>query len=71
MGWSDDDIKEDLLQQRMEKAASAELANTNVIKHTGTFDDKIYSDYKAALEVGVAGSEEGGEGDAVLAVAVV
>jgi hypothetical protein len=24
MGWSDDDIKEDLLQQRMEKAASAE-----------------------------------------------
>jgi uncharacterized membrane protein YgcG len=68
MGWSDDDIKEDLLQQRMEKAASAELANTaNVIKHTGTFDtvDKIYGDYKAALEGGVgAGGEEGGEGDA-------
>jgi hypothetical protein len=32
MGWSDDDIKEDLLQQRMEKAASAEWLTANVIK---------------------------------------
>jgi hypothetical protein len=65
MGWSDDDIKQDLLEQRMEKAAAAELANTaNVIKHTGMFDnvDKIYGDYKAALAGGaVAGGEGGAE----------
>lgn len=70
MGWSDDDIKQDLIEQRMEKAASAELANTaNVIKHTGMFDtvDRIYGDYKMALNGGVP---EGGaptdaeEGDA-------
>lgn len=69
MGWSDDEIKQDLLEQRMEKAASAELANTaGVIKHTGMFDivDRIYGDYKKALEGGGAPageeSEEGAEG---------
>lgn len=70
MGWSDDEIKQDLIEQRMEKAASAELANTaNVIKHTGMFDtvDRIYGDYKIALNGGLP---EGGapidseEGDA-------
>jgi hypothetical protein len=64
LGWSDDEIKQDLLEQRMEKAAAAELANTGaVIKHTGTFDvvDRIYGDYKKALENG-AGAE-GAEGD--------
>jgi len=62
LGWSDDEIKQDLLEQRMEKAAAAELANTaNVIKHTGMFDtvDRIYGDYQAALEGG-AGGEAGG-----------
>lgn len=72
MGWSDDEIKQDLIEQRMEKAASAELANTaNVIKHTGMFDtvDRIYGDYKMALNGGVP---EGGaptdaeEGDGAL-----
>lgn len=66
MGWSDDEIKQDLLEQRMEKAASAELANTaGVIKHTGMFDtvDRIYGDFKAALNGGGAGAE-GGEGGA-------
>ena len=68
MGWSDDEIKQDLLEQRMEKAAAAELANSaNVIKHTGMFDvvDRIYGDYKLALQGGAAagGSGEGGEGD--------
>lgn len=56
LGWSDDEIKQDLIEQRMEKAASAELANTaNVIKHTGMFDtvDRIYGDYKMALNGGV------------------
>lgn len=67
MGWADDDIKSDLLEQRMERAASAELANTaNVIKHTGMFDtvDRIYGDFKAALNGGggAGGDEEGGEG---------
>ncbi len=65
MGWSDDEIKSDLLEQRMEKAAAAELANTaNVIKHTGMFDtvDRIYGDFKAAM-AGGAGAEGGG-GDA-------
>ena len=63
LGMSDDDIKQDLLEQRMEKAASAELANSaNVIKHTGMFDivDRVYGDYKVALEGGAAaGGEEG------------
>ena len=63
LGWSDDEIKQDLLEQRMEKAASAELANTgNVIKHTGMFDvvDRIYGDYKLALKGGAVGGEAGG-----------
>ena len=66
MGWSDDEIKSDLLEQRMEKAASAELQNTaNVIKHTGMFDtvDRIYGDFKAAMAGGAgAGGEEGDAG---------
>lgn len=72
MGWSDDEIKQDLLEQRMEKAAAAELANSaNVIKHTGMFDvvDRIYGDYKLALQGGAAAGggaegegEDGGEG---------
>jgi hypothetical protein len=66
MGWSDDEIKQDLLEQRMEKAASAELANTaNVIKHTGMFDtvDRVYGDFKAALAGGGA-SGEAADGEA-------
>ncbi len=62
-GWSDDEIKQDLLEQRMEKAASAELANTTaVIKHTGTFDtvDKIYGDIEKAREGVSSEGEEGG-----------
>lgn len=65
LGWSDDEIKQDLLEQRMEKAAGAELANTSsVIKHTGMFDvvDRIYGDYKLALKGGgPPAGEEGGE----------
>ena len=71
LGWSDDEIKQDLLEQRMEKAASAELLNTaSVIKHTGMFDvvDRVYGDYKLALKGGAApgaegeGAEAGGSG---------
>ena len=68
MGWSDDEIKQDLLEQRMEKAASAELANTAaVIKHTGMFDsvDRIYGDFDVALNGGGSGEgEEGGDSGA-------
>jgi len=66
LGWSDDEIKQDLLEQRIEKAASAELENTsNVIKYTGMFDkvDSIYGDMDAARAGGGSsegGSEEGG-----------
>jgi uncharacterized membrane protein YgcG len=65
LGWSDDEIKQDLLEQRMEKAAAAELQNTAaVIKHTGMFDavDKIYGDYQAALKGAQSGEEAGAEG---------
>ena len=57
MGWSEEEIQQDLLEQRMEKAASAELANTaNVIKHTGVFDvvDRIHGDMETALKGGFA-----------------
>ena len=66
LGMSDDEIKQDLLEQRMEKAAAAELANSaNVIKHTGMFDvvDRVYGDFKLALKGGAAGGEGAGAGD--------
>ena len=66
LGWSDNDIKQDLLEQRMEKAAAAELANSaNVIKHTGMFDvvDRLYGDMKLALKGGGT-PPEGAEGGA-------
>jgi hypothetical protein len=64
LGWSDEEIRQDLLEQRMEKAASAELTNTaNVIKYTGMFDkvDKLYGDMEIAKMGGVL--PEGGEGE--------
>jgi hypothetical protein len=67
LGWSDNDIKQDLLEQRMEKAASAEIANTaSVIKHTGMFDkvERIYGDINAAMEGGAAGGADAGGADA-------
>jgi hypothetical protein len=67
LGWSDNDIKQDLLEQRMEKAASAEIANTaSVIKHTGMFDtvDRIYGDINAAMEGGAGGGADAGGADA-------
>jgi hypothetical protein len=62
LGWSDEEIRKDLLEQRLEKAAAAEIEQTSsVIKTTGMFDevDSIYGDMSA---VG-AGSPEGQEGD--------
>ena len=46
LGFSDDEIKLDLQQQRIERAVGAELINTaTIITHTGIFDniDKLYS----------------------------
>lgn len=63
LGWSDDEIKQDLLEQRIEKAAASELENTaNVIKNTGFFDrvDRIYGDMEMAKEGGQI--EEDGQG---------
>lgn len=65
LGWSDDEIRQDILEQRMEKAAAAELENTaNVIKHTGLYDkvDRIYGDMKIAKEGGAVADGEGDEG---------
>lgn len=59
--WSEEEIRKDMLEQRMEKAAAVELENTSkVIKYTGLFDDvdKIYGD----IEVAKKGFEDSGEG---------
>ena len=66
--WSDDKIKLDLEQQRLEKAAAAELEKTpEVITKTGFFDkiDKLYGDILTTKpeEAGAAaGGDEGGFG---------
>ena len=64
LGMSDEDIRNDLEQQRLEKAAAAEMEQTaNVIKKTGIFDrvDKLYGDFSALTGAAPAeGGEEGG-----------
>ena len=67
--WSDDEIKLDLEQQRLEKAAAAELEKTpEVITKTGFFDkvDKLYGDIltdkPGEAEAGEAGGFGGDEG---------
>jgi len=61
MKWSDNEIKENLMEMRLERALATELANTSqIIKRTGIFDevDRIY---------GIPGAEytdnNGEEGD--------
>lgn len=61
MKWSDNEIKENLMEMRLERALATELSNTNqIIKRTGIFDevDRIY---------GIPGAEysddNGEEGD--------
>tara|TARA_R110000824_G_scaffold106610_13_gene252083 strand:+ start:3704 stop:5704 length:2001 start_codon:yes stop_codon:yes gene_type:complete len=66
LGWSDDEIKQDLLEQRIEKAAATELENTsNVIKNSGVFDrvDRVYGDMDMA-KIGGQVDEEGDSGAA-------
>ena len=60
LGMSEEDIRLDLEQQRLEKAAAAEMEQTaEVIKKTGIFDrvDKLYGDFDTL----VGGTEAGGE----------
>ena len=60
--WSDDEIKLDLEQQRLEKAAAAELEKTSeVITKTGFFDkvDKLYGDILTQKSSDTGESEEG------------
>ena len=64
--WSEDEIKLDLEQQRLEKAASAELEQTpNVIKNTGFFKkvDKLYGEIVTDTSGGDTGEGDTG-GDA-------
>ena len=61
-GWSDDEIRVDLLQQRLEKAVGEELKNTpTVISKTGIFDtiDKLYGNKQGNLPA--TGQEPAGE----------
>ncbi|MHA2039429.1 MAG: portal protein, partial [Promethearchaeota archaeon] len=60
--WSSDEILEDLEQQRLEKAASAELEQTpNIIKNTGFFKkiDKLYGELP--MDQGEGQATEGGD----------
>ena len=72
LGMSEEEIKQDLLEQRIEKAAAAELAQTAmIIKRTGLYDtvDNIYGDptvmekIKNGEDIG-GGAEAGAEGGA-------
>ena len=59
LGFSDEDIKLDLQQQRIEKAVGAELTNTaTIITHTGIFDniDKLYGNSTSGATGGAAPS---------------
>jgi hypothetical protein len=68
MGFSEEEIKLDLQQQRIEKAVGAELTNTaTIITHTGLFDniDKLYGTKSGTTEGGAppppgGGGEESG-----------
>jgi hypothetical protein len=63
LGFSDEEIKLDLQQQRIEKAVGAELTNTaTIISHTGVFDniDKLYGSKSGSTEN--AGGAAGGAG---------
>jgi hypothetical protein len=71
LGFSDDEIKLDLQQQRIEKAVGAELTGTpTIITHTGIFDnvDKLYKVVTGATSSSATpppppGGEDMGGGD--------
>jgi hypothetical protein len=60
--WSEDEIKLDLEQQRLERAAGAELeATPNIIKKTGFFEkiDKLYGELPSDQTTDMEGGPEG------------
>jgi hypothetical protein len=64
MGFSEEEIKLDLQQQRIEKAVGAELTNTaTIITRTGLFDniDKLYGTKTGSTEGGVTPPPSGDE----------
>jgi len=64
LGFSDEEIRLDLQQQRIERAVSAELTKTaEIITNTGIFDniDKLYGK-KDSEPKGEAGADAGGAG---------
>jgi len=69
LGMSEEEIRTDLEQQRLEKAAAAEMEQTaTIIKKTGIFDrvDKLYGDFSTltggpSAEGGEEGGDTGGE----------
>jgi hypothetical protein len=73
MGFSEDEIRLDLEQQRLEKAAANEIAKTTeVIIHTGIFDniDKVFGkradqEGEAAAQGGEGGAPSGGGGGGI------
>ena len=61
-GWSDDEVKLDLQQQRIERAVGEELkATPTVITKTGIFDniDKLYGNVTGGTSTATAPSETG------------
>jgi hypothetical protein len=62
-GFSDEDIKLDVQQMRLERAVAAELTNTpTIITHTGMFDtvDKLYKVKSGSTETAPPPAEGGG-----------
>ena len=63
LGFSDEEIKLDIQQQRVEKAVAGELgATAEVIKHTGLFDniDKLYGSTSGTTAPPAEGGAEAG-----------
>lgn len=64
LGFSDEEIKLDLQQQRLEKAVSLEIQNTgNVITKTGIFDnlDRLYGNGQSSSGTTAPPAEGGGD----------
>jgi len=64
LGWSDEEITQNMLEIRMEKALAAELAKTEqIIKRTGLFDkiDELYGEANAEY-ASVSPDDDGGGG---------
>lgn len=62
LGWSDEEITQNMLEIRMEKALAAELAKTEqIIKRTGLFDkiDDMYGEPNAEYASGEGMGEDG------------